>query len=277
MKSFKIVLLALICFVSIAVNAQVVSPGVITQEILISYGKTTTLVFPHPVLSVDRGSTDVLAQKAKGVQNVLQLKAAQADFTATNLTVITADGMLYCFPLCYDENPPLLTFSFANNSAPGKIVFDGDLANAEELQRNAELALHERSTSKTYKEEKYGITLALTGRYIHNDIIYYRIRLSNTSPIGYDIGQLRFFVRDQRRPKRTASQEIEIIPITVVPEALKIAAYSGQTFVYALPKFTIPDKKNLIIELAEKDGGRHLQLQVKNRKATNVIPLPTFN
>ncbi len=277
MKNIRTLLLALLCFVCFGAGAQVTSPHAITQEIQISYSNTTSLVFPHPILSVDRGSADILAQKAKGVQNVLQLKAAQEDFSKTNLTVITSDGMLYCFSLCYEEHPPLLTFSFASMQHPGKIVLDDELINAEEVKRNAELALHERSTSTIYKQEEYGIGLALTGRYIHDDIIYYRIRLSNTSPISYDIGQLRFFVRDQKRSKRTASQEIEILPVAVIPDAMKIAAHSDLTIVYALPKFTIPDKKNLIIELAEKHGGRHLQLKLKNRKAAKVIPLPSFN
>lgn len=277
MKNIKTLLSVFLYAVAFAATAQVSGPAAITQEIEISYSKTTTLVFPYPVLSVDRGSADILAQKAKGVQNVLQLKAAQEDFIETNLTVITTDGLLYCFPLCYNEHPPLLTFSFAGTRNLGKIVLENELVNAEEVQRNAALARDDRSKTKIYREEAYGISLALTGRYIQDDIIYYRVRLSNTSPIGYDIGQLRFFVRDQKRSKRTASQEIEIVPIAIVPNALKIPALSELTIVYALPKFTIPDKKNLIIELVEKDGGRHLQLQLKNTKAAKVIPLPTFN
>lgn len=277
MKNIKTLLSAFLHAVAFAATAQVSGPTAITQEIDISYSKTTTLVFPFPILSVDRGSSDILAQKAKGVQNVLQLKAAQEDFIETNLTVITTDGLLYCFPLCYNEHPPLLTFSFAGTRNPGKIVLENELINAEEVQRNTELALHDRSSTKIFKEEVHGIGLSLTGRYIHDNIIYYRVSLSNTSPIGYDIGQLRFFVRDQKRSKRTASQEIEIVPIAVIPDALKIPARSELTIVYALPKFTIPDKKNLIIELVEKDGGRHLQLQLKNTKAAKVTPLPTFN
>jgi len=31
------------------------------------------------------------------------------------------------------------------------------------------------------------------------------------------------------------------------------------------PKFTIPDKKYLFIQIMEKNGGRHLQLRVHNR------------
>jgi hypothetical protein len=43
----------------------------------IGYSKTTNIIFPHAIISVDRGSKDVLAQKAKGVENILQVKAAR--------------------------------------------------------------------------------------------------------------------------------------------------------------------------------------------------------
>jgi hypothetical protein len=35
--------------------------------------------------------------------------------------------------------------------------------------------------------------------------------------------------------------------------------------VIIVPKFTIPDKKEFLIELFEKNGGRHLTLQIKNK------------
>ena len=41
----------------------------------IAVNKTTNLIFPYAIKSVDRGSADVLAQKAKGVENILLVKA----------------------------------------------------------------------------------------------------------------------------------------------------------------------------------------------------------
>ncbi len=59
--------------------------------------KTTHLIFPFGIKTVDRGSRDIIAQKATGVENILQVKAARPDFESTNLTVITTDvsGRLY--------------------------------------------------------------------------------------------------------------------------------------------------------------------------------------
>jgi len=54
--------------------------------------KTTNIIFPYSIVSVDIGSRDVLAQKAKGVENILQIKAARDSFPQTNISIITADG-----------------------------------------------------------------------------------------------------------------------------------------------------------------------------------------
>jgi hypothetical protein len=39
-----------------------------------------------------------------------------------------------------------------------------------------------------------------------------------------------------------------------------------KSFVVVLPKFTIPDKKNLVVQLIENGGGRHMELKVNNKK-----------
>lgn len=71
----------------------------------VSYSKTTNIVFPHAIISVDRGSKEILAQKAKGVENILQVKAAKENFTETNMSVVTADGRLNSFLLKYANEP----------------------------------------------------------------------------------------------------------------------------------------------------------------------------
>src|SRR5689334_10024769 len=70
----------------------------------VSYNKTTHLVFPLSIISIDRGSASILAQKAPGVENILKVKADQKAFEETSLNVITSDGKLYSFLVCYNDN-----------------------------------------------------------------------------------------------------------------------------------------------------------------------------
>src|SRR3954470_10418956 len=82
----------------------------------ITLNKTTNIIFPYAIKSVDRGSADVLAQKAKGVENILLVKAGRENFPQTNLSVVTADGKLYSFILDYISNPSAINLSFAHGT-----------------------------------------------------------------------------------------------------------------------------------------------------------------
>ena len=85
---------------------------------------------------------------------------------------------------------------------------------------------------------------------------------------------LRFFIKDERISKRTATQEIEIQPVYVNGDTSTIKGDSKNVIVFALPKFTIPENKYLSIQLMERNGGRNLQLSVRNRtiiKAKSLI------
>lgn len=104
-------------------------------------------------------------------------------------------------------------------------------------------------------------------------MLYFRISLENQSNINYAIEQFRFFIQDQKKSKRTAAQEIELLPSYILNGITEIRNNSDHSLVLALPKFTIPDRKVLTIQLMEKSGGRNLELKVKNKIIVQAKPL----
>ncbi|MNS56242.1 hypothetical protein D3C72_890950 [compost metagenome] len=238
-----------------------------TGDLQISYSKTTSIVFPYAIKSVDRGSQEVLVQKAKGVENILLIKAGQPNFTQTNLTVVTADGRLYSYVLNYDEYCPIL--NIVEDKAIGfnqEVLFSSKNENHKEIEQYASLALLKKVKRSGLKENRFCISLEVNGIFIHQDVMYFRVLLGNASRINYDIDQLRFFIRDQRKSKRTASQEIEILPLYTTSNVKTIPDESEISVVFAVPKFTIPEKKYFAIQLIEKNGGRAVELDLKNRQ-----------
>lgn len=232
----------------------------------ITFSKTTNLVFPYAIKSVDKGSKDILAQKAKGVENILQIKAGKLGFDQTNLTVITADGKLYSYILNYTDTPSVLNIQFANTRPNYPEAFFPNVSiNEAQLQADAEIVAMEEATIHSIKDKSYGMKMEMTALYIKGDVLFCRINLQNHSNINYGIDQMRFYIRDQKKSKRTATQELEIIPFYIKGDTSVIAGQTENIFVYALPKFTIPDKKYFAIEVMEKSGGRHLKLQVYNK------------
>jgi conjugative transposon TraN protein len=279
MKNFNLLVMVYLLITTISVSAQQTSRNnfskIESDSLLIAYFKTTTIVFPFAIKSVDKGSQDILVQKAKGLENILQIKAAQKGFLQTNLTVVTSDRKLYSFVVSYDEASPLLNLSLNKTKSDGQeIYFSDESINDKEVQEYSKLAFYNKKKLRGEKESQYDIDLCLNGIFIRDAVLYYRIKVANNSKINYDIDQLRFFIRDTKKVKRTASQEIEIPPIYILNNTVKIDGDTENTFVFALPKFTIPDKKYLAIQLMEKNGGRHVELHVKNTKLVQVTVLP---
>jgi conjugative transposon TraN protein len=279
MKKINVMLMVCAVLITIGAFAQQSSKNSLSEitpdSLSIGYSKTTNIVFPYAIKSVDRGSADILVQKAKGLENIIQIKAAKMDFIPTNLTVVTADGKLYSFLLRYDEQNANLNLSM-NTTEPFEqnVLFSVGIGNEQELQLYSKLALYDKSKIEGGKESRYGLKLHLNGIFIQNDIMYYRIVVANHSKIKYDVDQFRFFIRDSKKVNRTSSQEIEISPLYILNNYETIDEESENTFVFAVPKFTIPEKKYLVLQLMEKNGGRHLVIQVKNKKLVQVSVLP---
>src|ERR1041385_3139334 len=242
-----------------------------TCPLEITYNKTSSIIFPALIKSVDRGSRDVLAQKAKGVGNVLQLKAGRENFPETNVTVITADGNLHLFIVNYSEQPKSLTMNMRGNDQPTQLLFQTEMTETDLENYASNIVKAKRRHIE--KESKYKISLALNGVYIKDDVMFYRFRIANQSNINYDIDLFKFYVHDKEKIKRTASQELELKPLYIYGDVKTVKGKSSAEIVYALPKFTIPESKLLEVEMFEGNGGRNLNLEVKNTKIDNARPL----
>ena len=241
------------------------------KNLQIGYSKTTSIVFPYAIKSIDKGSPDVLMQKAKGVENILLVKAAKENFNQTNLTVVTADNRLYVFVLNYNESCPDLNIKADNTAVvSGNILFSMENDNQKKIEQYAGLALSKKKKLEGLKRSRFEMKLDVTGIFIHQDVLYFRLLLGNNSKINYEIDQLRFFIRDRKKSKRTASQEIEVIPLYSTSASSVIPDKSEVNIVYAVSKFTIPEKKYLTIQLIEKNGGRHIEIDVKNNDLINL-------
>jgi conjugative transposon TraN protein len=250
-----------------AQKTLVASHAIEPSLLAITFSKTTNLVFPYAIQSVDRGSKDVLVQKAKDVDNILQVKAASRDFKQTNLTIITTDGKLYSYLVDYSDNPAVLNITYAVNK---KGLKDAILSTAplNEAQLHADataIAAEEKATLQGIKDKSFGMLLRLEAWFIRDEVMYCRLRLTNSSSISYRIDQHRFFITDQKKPKRTATQELELTPICAQGDTSVVPGKAEQVLVFALPKFTIPDKRYLAIQVMEASGGRHLTLRVHNK------------
>ena len=248
------------------------SSYIVPYRLEVSFNKTTNLVFPLPITSIDRGSQDIIVEKAVGVENILRVKADVKTFEETNLSVITNDGKLYSFLVNYNNNPSYLNVNIASVAAAHTHTLSHTeerippLAMTEQnLKSYCEDAISQETNIHSVNDNVSKMSLTATGFFVKENTMFCRLSIENASQINYDIEQFRFYIRDKKQSKRTATQENEILPLYILGDTSTIRGLSKDTLVIAVPKFTIPDGKFMAIEIMERNGGRHLGLRVKNR------------
>lgn len=243
----------------------------------VTFSKTVHVIFPSAIRYVDLGSSDLLAAKADGTDNVLRVKAALRDFShESNLAVITEDGAYYAFNVKYADEPVKLSVEMTD------FLHDGEAVNRpnnalqiymQELGQESPLLvkLIMQSIYKNNDREikhigckRFGIQHTLKGIYTHNGLLYFHLQLKNSSNVPFNVDFITFKIVDKQVAKRTAIQEQVIWPLRAYNNLMLIGGQRTERMVFTLPKFTIPDDKMLVVELNEQNGGRHQRFTVDN-------------
>ena len=243
----------------------------------VTFSKTVHVIFPSAIRYVDLGSSDLLAAKAAGTENVLRVKAALRDFSReSNLSVITEDGAYYSFNVKYADEPLLLNVEMCD------FIHDGETVNRP---NNAmEIYLQELGSESprlvrlimksVHKQDKrrikhigckcFGVRFLLKGLYAHGDLLYFHTEVRNATHVPFDVDFVTFKIVDKKIVRRTAMQEQVIYPLRAFNYVTRVEGKKDERTVFALPKFTIPDDKKLVVEMYEKHGGRHQIFEVDN-------------
>lgn len=262
-------LVAALLFVQIAVGQPAQISAIDSQPVEISTERTVAVTFPFSITSVDRGSQQILAQKAKGTQNVLLLKAAQKDFKPTSLIVITSDGALYSFDVSYWDQPNSLTVLSPRSA--GTVQNDNDI-NENLIDKAIELA--KQHPSHPLKRSKNGgMSATVEGLYIKDEFILLGLMFENESVIDYDVESIRMLVGDRKQVKRTASQLVEILPLKVSQELGQIKGSEQKSIVLVIPKMTLSKGKRFCVETTEKRGARKLRISLSAKQLRRLSAL----
>lgn len=243
-----------------AQKSDVLATTIAPYEVAVGYHQTTNLIFPYSVKSVDLGSNAVLAQKAKGVENILQLKAGSEQFVPTNISVVTADGKFYSFVLNYEENPLNLNISFARNRP---VKLSGGQPNARELEQEAWNVAAKRSFMHLEKDAQ-ALRLRLNGLFYSENNLWMKFDINNQSQVNFQPAYIRFFLRDKKRMKRTALNETEVFPL-YMSELSTISGRSTSVWAAGFKPFTVPKHQRLVTQVSDESGGRMIVLPIKSR------------
>jgi conjugative transposon TraN protein len=243
----------------------------------VCFEKTTHIIFPSEIVYCDLGNENLVAGLADGAKNVLRVKSAYKSFKKeTNLSVITEDGSYYSFNVKFAKEPLLLNIEMTDFLHDGEAVNRPNNAQEIYLEKLGSespmlVKLIMKSIYKQNKREikhigskRFGVQFLLKSIYANNGLLYFHTELKNTSNIPFDVDYVSFKIVDKKVIKRTAMQEQVLEPLRAQNYVTVVHGKQSERTVFALEKFTIPDDKQLVIEIAEKEGGRHQSFVVEN-------------
>ena len=176
----------------------------------------------------------------------------------------------------YAKEPLMLNIEMAD------FIHDGEAVNRpnnaqeiylKELGKESPMLVHliMKSIHKENKRKvkhigskRFGIQYLLKGIYVHSDLLYFHTEIKNQSNVPFDVDYITFKIVDKKVAKRTGIEEQVLFTLRAYNCAVGIDGNQSARTVICLPKFTIPDGKCLVVELNEKNGGRHQSFVIEN-------------
>lgn len=243
----------------------------------VTFEKTVHIIFPAPIRYVDLGSNNIIAGKAGSSENILRVKAAVRQFESeTNMAVITEEGSYYTFNIKYADEPEKLNIEMKdfmhdgiatnrpNNSMEIYLKELGSESPRLVYLINRAIYNTDKRLVKHIGSKHFGVQYLLKGIYSHNNQLYLHTSIKNSSNVAFDIDFVRMKIVDRKVAKQTAIQETVIYPLRAYNFISSVGGNSTERTVFTIDKVTIPNDKQLVIELFEKNGGRNQSFVIEN-------------
>lgn len=154
-----------------------------------------------------------------------------------------------------------------NSRLPGKIEVIHGESTPDSVGHVPEPGVFAPFLHRVVRHDK--MELVLQGIYLRDSLLWMVVRLENHSPIGYMPGYMRWCIRDKRRGRRAAFQELAIKPLYASPVEA-VGGDSSRVFVTGFRPFALPKDKELVLLLAEMNGARELVMTIGEKELLKV-------
>lgn len=191
---------------------------------------------------------------------------------------LLAGCILFCRPhgaVAQVMDPPSVPTSIRNGSPvnSGGVVRNGGIEKrggevSEAVLRHCCEKIAKEKRKIWYLGDRNGkMQLQVRGIYTHGAAMFFLLRLNNHSSLDYDIDSVRFLITGYgkgRTAVRNSSATKRLEPVYVHDSTSMVPGFSRAASIFVLRRFTLPPGRQLLIEVQEKNGGRHLRIGVFN-------------
>lgn len=244
------------------------APWQIGEKASFSNDQTVHFLCNEPVVEIVCGSDMVLAGCAESTNNLIRAKAAEKLFPTSSLTLVTASAKVYPFRIYPSAQPNRLLWNLGEISTADEapVRFAGADVSDTYLLKQAKSILARAPRWNSLGVAQHEMQFALTDIITVDDVLAFRMFVANKSGIDYAVDFFKVYIQDHKTNKSVAVQEDELQPLLVYASKQTlnqpIEAGDSRELVCFLPRFTLPENRNLIFELFERNGGRHLRFEV---------------
>ena len=240
----------------------------------VSRDKRTALFFKSAVKIISKSTPDFdLTQKEDAL---ITIKARNTGFSPTRINVQdVSTAKIYHIPVEYSYGRAGRRID-VDGAAPMSIR----VIKSPELNYNAvvsQLATGKRK-NVVDNEKMGGIKAWVDKLSLAGNRIYFRLDIRNKSNLPYEIDFVRFYIRDLKTIARMATHEREIVPlITTLNKKTSIGHKQEIAKVFGFHRFSLSENQALNVELYERNGNRHLYLQIKQKDLNDlktITPAP---
>ena len=235
-------------------------------EILINNRSVVNIFFPDNVIYCWHGNEEVLGCEYSN--NMINLGTTLDTIPESNLFVVDANFGLYEIRVKPGEGESH-TYNLDNNR---KYIAKLSV-NSDEMNTLLGRLKQKRRNIFSVGVIKNKLEMSLANLFVYNEYLFFSFDIKNFTNIDYDIDFIKCFVRDLKTNKNSTQQEIQIDPVYSADFNKKIFGKTDNRFILVFNKFTIPDDKVFLIEMFEKGGGRHMQIEILNEYLLNTQKL----
>jgi hypothetical protein len=245
----------------------------------ISRDKTTALFFKSAVKLISKSTSDFdITQKEDAL---ITIKALDTDFSPTKINVQEiSTAKIYHIPVEYSYGRAGRRIEVGGQPAMTvKVIKTSDYNYGAVV---TQLATGKRKDVVDH-EKTGGVKAWVDKLSLAGNRVFFRLDIRNKSNLPYEIDFVRFYIRDLKTVARMATHEQEILPlITTLHKKTAIAHKQEIAKVFGFHRFSLSEDQALNIELYEKNGNRHLYLQIKQKdlddlKTINPAPQQPVN